>query len=50
MCSSVQGLCPVVGRERRLEEEATDHVGGGANDAFDQTVLGRGVKVRERSN
>jgi hypothetical protein len=36
----VQGLCPVAGRERRLKEKAADLVGGGANDAFDPTVLG----------
>jgi hypothetical protein len=43
MGSSVQGLCPVTGRERRLKEEATDHVG--ANDAFDLAVLGRSVRA-----
>ena len=43
MCGGVQGLCPVVGRERRLKKESADHVGGGANDAFGPTVLGRGV-------
>jgi hypothetical protein len=44
----VQGLCPVAGRERRLEEKTTDHIGGGANHAFGPTVLGRGVRERER--
>jgi hypothetical protein len=43
----VQGLCPVAGRERRLKEKATNHVGGGANHALDPTVLGRGVGARE---
>jgi hypothetical protein len=47
MCGGVQGLCPVAGRERRLEEKAADHVGGGANDAFVLTVLRRGVGARE---
>jgi hypothetical protein len=40
MCSGVQGPCSVAGREKRLKEEATHHVGGGANDAFDPTILG----------
>jgi hypothetical protein len=39
----VQGLCPVAGRERRLEEKAMDHVGGGANYALCPVVLGGGV-------
>jgi hypothetical protein len=43
----VQGLCLVAGRERRLEEKAADHIGGGANHAFGPTVLGRGVGARE---
>jgi hypothetical protein len=30
----VQGLCPVAGRERRMEEKATNHIGGGVNHAF----------------
>jgi hypothetical protein len=47
MCGGVQGLCPVAGKERHLKEKAIDHVGGGANDAFDPTVLGRGVGARE---
>jgi hypothetical protein len=47
MGSSVQGLCPVAGRERRLKEEAVDHVGGGANDSFGPSVLGRSVRARE---
>jgi hypothetical protein len=44
---SVQGLDPVAGRERRLEEKATNHVGGGANQAFGPTILGGGVGARE---
>jgi hypothetical protein len=40
MGSSVQGLCLVAGRERRLKKEATDHVVGGANDSFGLTILG----------
>jgi hypothetical protein len=47
MSSGVQGLCPVDGKERRLDEEATNHVGGDANDAFDLAVLGRSVRARE---
>jgi hypothetical protein len=47
MCSGVQGLYAVTGRESLLKEEASDHVGGGANDAFDPTVLGRGVRARD---
>jgi hypothetical protein len=47
MCGGVQVLCPVAGRERRLKKEASNHVGGGANDAFDPAVLGRGVGARE---
>jgi hypothetical protein len=47
MCSGVQGLCLVAGRERRLKEEATGHVGGGANDVFGSGVLRRGVGTRE---
>jgi hypothetical protein len=43
----VQGLCPVTGRERRLEEKAEDHIGGGANHALGPAVLGRGVGARE---
>jgi hypothetical protein len=43
----VQGLCPVAGRERRLEEKAADHVGGGANHALCSAVLGGGVGARE---
>jgi hypothetical protein len=43
----VQGLCPIASRERRLEEKATDHIGGGVNHALDPTVLGRGVGARE---
>jgi hypothetical protein len=47
MGSGVQGLCPVAGRERCLKEKATNHVGGGTNDAFRLAVLGRGVGARE---
>jgi hypothetical protein len=47
VCGDVQGLCPVAGRERRLEENATDHISGGANHAFDPVVLGRCVGARE---
>jgi hypothetical protein len=45
MCSGVQGLCPVAGRERRLKEKEIDHVGGSANDVFCPTVLGKGVRA-----
>jgi hypothetical protein len=47
MGSGVQGLCPVAGRERRLKEEATNHVGGDVNDSFGPIVLGRSVRARE---
>jgi hypothetical protein len=43
MCGGVWGLCPVAGGERRLKEEATNHVGDGADDAFGPAVPGRGV-------
>jgi hypothetical protein len=43
----VQGLYPVAGRERCLEEKTTDHVGGGANHALCPAVLGGGVGARE---
>ena len=43
----VGSLCPVARRERRLKEEAVDHVGGSANHALGSTVLGRGVGARE---
>jgi hypothetical protein len=43
----VQGLCPVAGRDRRLEEKAINHIGDGANHALGVTVLGRGVGSRE---
>jgi hypothetical protein len=43
----VESLCPVAGRERRLEEKAADHVGGGADHALCSTVLGGGVGARE---
>jgi hypothetical protein len=45
--SCVKCLCPVARRERRLKEEAVDHVGGSANHALGPTVLGRGVGARE---
>jgi hypothetical protein len=41
------GPLPVAGRERRLEEKAADHIGGGANHAFGSAVLGRGVRAQE---
>ena len=47
MYDTVQGLCPIAGTERHLKEKATDHVGGGANDVFGPTVMGRGVGTRE---
>jgi hypothetical protein len=47
MCGGVQGLCPVAGRERRLEEKAANHIGGGASDAFNPIVLGRGEGTQE---
>jgi hypothetical protein len=47
MCGGVQGLGPVAGRERLLEDKVADHVGGGANDAFGPTIMGSGVGARE---
>jgi hypothetical protein len=47
MGGSVQGLCPVAGRERRLEEKAAEHIGGGADHALGSAVLCRGVGARE---
>jgi hypothetical protein len=47
MRGCMKGLCPVGGRERRLKEKATDHVGGGANHALGPAVLSRGVGARE---
>jgi hypothetical protein len=47
MCGSVQGLYPVAGRGKRVEEKTMDHIGGGANGAFGPVVLGRGVGARE---
>jgi hypothetical protein len=44
MGSGVQGLCPVDDRERCLKEEAVDHVGGGANDAFGPSISGERCK------
>jgi hypothetical protein len=44
---SVQGLCPVAGRERCLEEKAAEHIGGGADHAFGSAVLCKGVGARE---
>jgi hypothetical protein len=49
VCGDVQGLCPIAGRERRLEEKAADHIGGGANHVFDTTVLAE-VLGHERRN
>jgi hypothetical protein len=45
MGSGVQGLCLVAGRERRLKEETSNHIGGGADDALGSVVLGRGVRA-----
>jgi hypothetical protein len=45
--SSVQGLCPIVGRKRRLKYDATYHVSGGANNPFGPTVLRGSVGARE---
>jgi hypothetical protein len=47
MCSGVQGLYLVTGKERHLKEKAEDLVGGGANDVFCPVVMGRGVRARE---
>ena len=44
---SMQGLCPVAGRERHLEEKAADHVGGGTNYTLGPAVLGGGIGARE---
>jgi hypothetical protein len=44
---SVQGLCPIASRERRLKEKTSDHIGGGSNHALSLTILGRGVGARE---
>jgi hypothetical protein len=44
-CVGVQGLCLVAGRERRPEEKATYHVGGGA--CVWPGRSGRGVGARE---
>jgi hypothetical protein len=43
----VQGLYPIAGRERRLEEKAAEHIVGGADHAFGPAVLSRGVGARE---
>jgi hypothetical protein len=43
----VQGLYPIAGRKRRLEEKAAEHIGGGADHAFGPTILSRGVGARE---
>jgi hypothetical protein len=40
MGSGIQGLCPVASKERHLKEEATNHVGGGANDPFGRPLWG----------
>jgi hypothetical protein len=45
----VQGLCPVAGRERCLEEKASDHIRGGGNHALSLAVLGRGVGHERRN-
>jgi hypothetical protein len=47
VCGDVQGLCPVAGEERSLEEKAANHISGGANHAFGPTFLSRGVGTRE---
>jgi hypothetical protein len=47
MGGSMQGLFPVAGRERCLEEKAAEHGGGGADHAFGSAVLCRGVGARE---
>jgi hypothetical protein len=47
MSSGVQSLCPVAGREKCMKEKAMNHIGGGANDVFNPTILGRGVRARE---
>jgi hypothetical protein len=44
MGASIQRLHPIAGGERRLEEKAVDHVGGGANHAFGTTVLREGCR------
>jgi hypothetical protein len=38
---------PIDGGKRRLKKEATCHVSGGANNAFDPTVLWGSVGARE---
>jgi hypothetical protein len=43
----VQGIYLIANRERRLEEKAADHIGGGVNHALGPAVLGRGVGTRE---
>jgi hypothetical protein len=43
----VQGLYPIAGGERRLEEKASYHIGGGVNHALGPAILGRGVGARE---
>jgi hypothetical protein len=40
MGDNIQCLHPIAGRERHLEEKATDHVGGGANYAFGPAIMG----------
>jgi hypothetical protein len=47
MGGSVQGLCLIAGRERRLKEKASYHIGGGSNHTLSPTVLGRGVGARD---
>jgi hypothetical protein len=45
MGSNVQGLCLIASRERRMKEEAADHVCGGANNPYCLVVL-RSVGAR----
>jgi hypothetical protein len=46
---SVQGLFPVASRERRLDEKAAEHIGGGTDHAFGSAVLCRGVGHERRN-
>jgi hypothetical protein len=47
MSSSVQGVCPIAGRKRHLKKEASNHVSGGADNAFDPVVLRGSVGTQE---
>jgi hypothetical protein len=47
MGTSVQDLCPIADRKRRLKKETTDHVGGGTDNPFCPTVLRGSVGARE---